>query len=298
MKKRWIAIAMLTVLLMGIGGAIGKVGVRQESGGSAYSLYFVERDLRSADGGDALRSGGTDIRGRRLSTEELAAALVAELLKGPADPTLKSPFPKGTALLSAEQKGTELRVDLSAAYSTLSGVGLSLADYAITLTLTQLPDVAHVRITVAGRELDYRSRQVFLARDILTVPKEDVVGTGRFPVLCERRWRIDGRSQNTESLRGRYAGFCRGAGTGKRSGDQGPSAVLPEGFKVRKVWLEEEICYVSLSSALLEGQPEPETLSQAVLALEQSLLSLESVEEVRFLVDGELADTYGPIDLP
>ena len=34
MKKRWIAIALLTVLLMGIGGAIGKVGVRQESGGS------------------------------------------------------------------------------------------------------------------------------------------------------------------------------------------------------------------------------------------------------------------------
>ena len=35
MKKRWIAIALLTVLLMGIGGAIGKVGVRQESDGSA-----------------------------------------------------------------------------------------------------------------------------------------------------------------------------------------------------------------------------------------------------------------------
>ena len=174
MKKRWIAIAMLAVLLMGIGGAIGKVGVRQESGGSAYSLYFVERDLRSADGGDALRSEERTLEDGGLSTEELAAALVAELLKGPADPTLKSPFPKGTALLSAEQKGTELRVDLSAAYSTLSGVGLSLADYAITLTLTQLPDVARVRITVAGRELDYRSRQVFLARDILAVPKEDV----------------------------------------------------------------------------------------------------------------------------
>ena len=37
MKKRWIAIAMLAVLLMGIGGAIGKVGVRQFSGGSAYA---------------------------------------------------------------------------------------------------------------------------------------------------------------------------------------------------------------------------------------------------------------------
>ena len=79
MKKRWIAIALLTVLLMGIGGAIGKVGVRQESGGSAYSLYFVERDLRSADGGDALRSEERTLEDSGLSTEELAAALVGQL---------------------------------------------------------------------------------------------------------------------------------------------------------------------------------------------------------------------------
>ena len=75
MKKRWIAIALLTVLLMGIGGAIGKVGVRQESDGSAYALYFVERDLRSADGGDALRSEERTLEDSGLSTEELAAAL-------------------------------------------------------------------------------------------------------------------------------------------------------------------------------------------------------------------------------
>ena len=281
MKKRWIAIALLTVLLMGIGGAIGKVGVRQESGGSAYALYFVERDLRSADGGDALRSEERTLEDGGLSTEELAAALVAELLKGPADPTLKSPFPKGTALLSAEQKGTELRVDLSAAYSTLSGVGLSLADYAITLTLTQLPDVARVRITVAGRELDYRSRQVFLARDILTVPKEDVVGTvdaSLYFVNGDGALTAEARTLNLYEGDTQVSAVVRALENGPET--KGLSAVLPEGFKVRKVWLEEEICYVSLSSALLEGQPEPETLSQAVLALEQSLLSLESVEEV------------------
>ena len=107
MKKRWIAIALLTVLLMGIGGAIGKVGVRQESDGSACALYFVERDLRSADGGDALRSEERTLEDSGLSTEELAAALVTELLKGPADPTLKSPFPKGTALLSGSLCGLQ-----------------------------------------------------------------------------------------------------------------------------------------------------------------------------------------------
>ena len=288
MKKRWIAIAMLAVLLMG--PLFGLLSTMIVTG----KMSFFS---------DALgHSGFTGIAIGVLCGSALPigwAVALAELLKGPADPTLKSPFPKGTALLSAEQKGTELRVDLSAAYSTLSGVGLSLADYAITLTLTQLPDVARVRITVAGRELDYRSRQVFLARDILTVPKEDVVGTveaSLYFVNGDGTLTAEARTLNLYEGDTQASAVVRALENGPET--KGLSVVLPEGFKVRKVWLEEEICYVSLSSALLEGQPEPEALSQAVLALEQSLLSLDSVEEVRFLVDGELADTYGPIDLP
>ena len=74
--------------------------------------------------------------------------------------------------------------------------------------------------------------------------------------------------------------------------------MLPDGFKVRKTWLEEGTCYVSLSSALLDGQPDPASLTQAVASLEQSLLSLETVEDVCFLVDGELSETFGPVKLP
>ena len=46
------------------------------------------------------------------------------------------------------------------------------------------------------------------------------------------------------------------------------------------------------------GPYAPKTAGKTASNAEQSLLALESVEEVRFLVDGELADTYGPIDLP
>ena len=59
----------------------------------------------------------------------------------------------------------------------LSGVELTLADQAITLTLTQLPDILSVQITVRGQELAYRSKQVFTARDVLVAPEGDVVGT-------------------------------------------------------------------------------------------------------------------------
>ena len=299
MRKRWIVLTLCTLVLLVIGCAVGTATVRQEPEGTAYQLYFLERTLADADGGDALRAEERAIDDTGCTAEETARLLLEALLRGPKDPLLESPFPKGTSLVSVERVGTELRVDLSAAYSTLSGVGLSLADYAITLTLTQLPDVARVRITVAGRELDYRSRQVFLARDILTVPKEDVVGTvdaSLYFVNGDGALTAEARTLNLYEGDTQVSAVVRALENGPET--KGLSAVLPEGFKVRKVWLEEEICYVSLSSALLEGQPEPETLSQAVLALEQSLLSLESVEEVRFLVDGELADTYGPIDLP
>ena len=60
MKKRWLAIAVLTALLMVIGGTIGTVSIRQENVHS-YSLYFVEEDLRAAGGGDALRAQGVRV---------------------------------------------------------------------------------------------------------------------------------------------------------------------------------------------------------------------------------------------
>ena len=67
---------------------------------------------------------------------------------------------------------------------------------------------------------------------------------------------------------------------------------LPEGFQVKSVWLEEDICYVNLSSALLEGLEEG-AVRTALRALKNSLSSLEAVEEVRFLVDGEFRRDLG-----
>ena len=75
------------------------------------------------------------------------------------------------------------------------------------------------------------------------------------------------------------------------------SAVLPEGFRVRSVWLEEDVCYVNLSSSQLEALPPEADLHTAVVSLARSLCSLESVGEVRFLVDGEFARLYGAVDI-
>lgn len=297
MRKRWAAVVLLALLLVIAGGAIGAAGGRQEAV-NAYNLYFMEQNLRTAAGGDALRAEerAMDPGG---SAEELADALMKELLKGPADPTLKSPFPAGTEVNYVERKGTEIHVDLTPVYGTLSGVNLSLADYAIALTLTQLPDVARVRITVAGSDLDYRGRQVFLTRDVLLAPKEDVVDTVTARLYFPNE---EGTLVPEERVLNLYEGDTQ-VSVVVRTLENGPEnkelrPALPEGFKVRKLWLEEGVCYVSLSSALLEGQPEPAALETAVASLRRSLLSLEAVDSVRFLVDGEFSETYGSVKLP
>ena len=172
MKRRVLSALLILLLVLASGCAYAAVGKQQQEA-EGYALYFLEADLEASAGEGALRTETIYLNDmENASTAELAEALMAELLKGPVDQTLKSPFPKGTGLNSVEQKGTEIHVDFSAVYGTLSGMDLTLADYAVTMTLAQLPDVARVRITVAGNNLDYRSRQVFLTRDILFAPKE------------------------------------------------------------------------------------------------------------------------------
>lgn len=66
---------------------------------------------------------------------------------------------------------------MTSGYGGLSGVALTLADYAVTLTLTQLPEISTVSVTVRGRELGYRGSQVFAPDDVLLSTTEDVVDT-------------------------------------------------------------------------------------------------------------------------
>lgn len=296
MKRRYLALAGCVLMILGCVcfGAAGR-----EETGSPYVLYFQERDLREAAGGSALRQVGSRLTNTGgLTEEELAALLVEELLEGPADETLKQIFPAGTALVSLKVEGTRAYVDLSSAYAMLSGVALTLADQSIALTLTQLPGIVSVKLTVRGRELEYRDRQVFTGRDVLLAPEGDVVGT-----VKTRLYFLDEAGALTPEERRLelYEGDTQ-AGAVLKALENGPGSkellpVLPEGFRVRDAWVEEHICYVNLSSHMLRALPPDAALGTALSALEQSFLALDAVTETRFLVDGEYADFHSLMEL-
>ena len=88
--------------------------------------------------------------------------LLNALLAGPTQEGLYSPFPWGVTLRQCkwdEERPGILLVDLSEQYGALADVSLSLADYAVVLTLSQVEGVEGVEITTGGRRVSYRSHQ-------------------------------------------------------------------------------------------------------------------------------------------
>ena len=296
MRKRWMALLCCVLLILGC-ACLGTA--EEEPAETPYILYFQERELQAAAGSGALRKVGarlTETAG--MSDEEIAENLMIELLAGPVDETLKRTIPAGTTLSSLEVEGTRAYVDLSSTYGMMSGVALTLADQSIALTLTQLPGILSVKITVLGQELEYRDKQIFTGRDVLLAPEGDVVSTLETLLYFPDE---TGQLAAEERKLDLYEGDTQ-VGVVLRALENGPETkelqpVLPEGFRVRSAWLEESVCYVNLSGHLLESLPEDAALEPVLEALGRSFCGLDAVTETRFLVDGEYADDYGGVNI-
>ena len=89
------------------------------------------------------------------------------VLAQPQEETLASAIPQGVSLRKWTLNNGLLTVDFSSGYGGLSGVDLTLADYSVVLTLSQVEGVETVMITAGGEMLSYRDHQRLTAQDAL-----------------------------------------------------------------------------------------------------------------------------------
>ena len=109
--------------------------------------------------------------------------LLAALLAGPTREGLTSPFPKGVTLRQwswEEDSPGVLQVSLSEQYGALADVSLTLADYCLTLTLSQLEGVEQVEVISGGYSASYRSHQL-LSADEAVLWDELLAGDSEIP---------------------------------------------------------------------------------------------------------------------
>ena len=72
--------------------------------------------------------------------------------------------------------------------------------------------------------------------------------------------------------------------------------MIPDDFTVNSIRVDSGVCYVNLSSASLASLPEDEDQQRLILwSLSDSLYSIDTVEELRLLADGEALERFGSI---
>ena len=284
---RKLSLLLAAVLLFGLCACSFVQSAEEDS----LSLWFVSQR----------ENGNPELKSYHYEGTADVPSMMEALLTGPAVTTgLRSAIPEGTRLLSWSVKGDLAKLDLSEPYDTLEGVALTLADYCITLTLTQLENVKNVHITVNGRDVSRRGKQIFSASDVvLSGAEEEPVELTA--ALCFRRiggnelgeelrvFRLtESQSATLAVLQALLAGPT----------EPGLQALLPQGVEVYSARVEAGVCYADFSAALLTDVPVSLEQQRLVLhSIVESLQSLGHVQAVQILVEGEPLSDYGQVDV-
>lgn len=294
--KRFLLILLAGLMLWSVTGC---AAAKEPPEGDTLGIYYAA-DPQTVRGGDILTAVQVDWSEQSgLSAQEQGRRALELLLGECREEGFVSPIPRGTQLLSCTVDGGRAEVDFSAAYGQLSGMKLSIADYCVTLTLTQIGGIYAVHILVNGRELAYRKNSTFLASDALLSSTDDVVRsfTARLFFLGQ-----DGQLAVEDRLLTLYEGQTRAAVVMDvlMTGPENPALgrILPDGFTVLGLRMENALCYLNLPAAD-EALLPPDAAGQELLvqSIVRSLCSLSGVSEVQILLDGEMRSSFGTVDI-
>lgn len=291
MRKKWLAVSLAAVVLLSACAAPAEPE-DQEAGTLLYYLAPEEE----ARGGDRIRAV-RELLDLPEDPEGQAGAVVERLLEGSPEAGLLSPLPEGVELLGLEIRDRTAHLDLSGELRELSGVDLALADYCLTLSLTALGSIRAVTLTAQGRPVGQQPKQVFYERDVLLSDMDDVLQTAEVRLYFFNAGGELVPETRTLTL---YEGQTL-AETLVAALLEGPESrelvrAIPEGFAVNYVRVENGVCYVSLPASSLTLLPEDEQTQRMILwSLAESLYSIDAVEEIRLLADGEELELFGQV---
>ena len=152
MKGRCVGALLLALCLFALAGCGGNAK------GTEYAVYYCNQ---------AVGEEAALVAEKRVlpPDTEPVEGLLNLLLSPPQSENLTMAIPSGVTLRKWTLYNGLLTVDFSSGYGVLSGIDLTLADYSVVLTLTQLEGVEAVMITAEGEMLSFRDHQRLTAEE-------------------------------------------------------------------------------------------------------------------------------------
>ena len=294
MKRRFLCAALAVASVLSL-AACASVSANKDN--DTYKLYY-KTNLSYAAGGDAVGSESVEIS--ETDTAALAEDILDKLLAGPDDTALISPFPSGTKLNSVKVSARHAQVDMSEQYGRLSGIDLTIADYCITLSLTQLSNIGSVAVTVNGEPIPYRDTQRFMSRDVLLSTMDDVVRTLTVKLYFEES--STGRLVPEDRTIELYEGETQADKVMSEllAGPENEAYIsaIPEDVTVLYTQVDDGTCYVNLSQEFERDIPKTShEQNNVVYSIVNSLCSVNEINDVQILVNGAVVNFYGNVDI-
>lgn len=262
--------------------------------GEAIQLYY-------AVGSDVVGGAAVDSELYYIQDSEHAIQEALDcLLAGPQEGSqLTSPFPENLQLVSWTLTDGTLYLEFDAAYDSLTGVALTLADYCLTLTLCQLEGVESVTVLAGRSELVTKQIQDMTQEDVLlSGAEEEAVYLNM--VLWFPNNALNGLSVETRALalsqKDNVALILIDALLEGSLYDQ-RLAVAPEGTTLLSISMEGTTCTIDFSEEFRADMSNSNQCLLQMYAIVNTLCGSEyvTIERVYFYVEGELLMTYGGV---
>lgn len=283
-------------LLYMIGGilflfVLSACGEEEVPEGTEYQVYYVSKSETKVE----MHSYWTQTESRQAVLRELMNCLATM----PEKLEYQAPFAMGFDIQGISLEDEKMTIDVSKAYKDLPATTEVLVRAAIVRTLTQLPEISYVEITVEGEQLmdsmnnlvgrmgadqfiDNDGNEINtyeLARVKLFFASND--GTQLIAAYREKHY-----STNTPIERFIVEELIAGP-----SGQvEGLNPTLNPNTKVINVTTKDGICYVNLDENFLTV-PDNVTMEAAVYSIVNSLVELSNINKVQIMVNGEVPST-------
>lgn len=283
-------------LLCLIGGilflfAVSACGRDNVPEGTEYQVYYISKSETKVE----MHSYWTQTESTQAVLRELMQCLAAT----PEKLEYQAPFAMGFEILGIDLEEEKMTINVNEAYKSLPVTTEVLVRAAIVRTLTQLPEISYVEITVEGEPLvdsvgnvvgrmgadqfiDNDGNEINtyeLARVKLFFASND--GTQLIAAYREKHY-----STNTPIERFIVEELIAGP-----SGQvEGLNPTINPGTKIINVTTKDGICYVNLDETFLTV-PENVSMEAAVYSMVNSLVELSNINKVQILVNGEVPTT-------
>ena len=267
---------LLTCICMLLLAACGQESAETEN---LYQVYYVSNSETKVEMHEHEMEAVTE--------EEKLKELIECLSTSPEKLEYKAPLAMGFQVLGTKLEEGNFSIDVDAAYNELPPMTEVLVRAAVVRTLTQLPDVKLVMITVEGNQLtDKKGNEINtydLAKIKLYFAGES--GTNLIAAYREKHY-----STNTPMERFVVEELIAGP-----SGQvEGLYPSINPNTKIVNVMTKDGICYVNLDENFLTVVNNVST-DVSVYSIVNSLVELSNINKVQILINGEVPPSFSSV---